>query len=144
VDALRFVTCGRAACRQMFFLCSHCDRGQVYCGKACSSAARRASVRAAGTRYQATADGRHAHAARQQRYREKVTHHAPEKGPELATLPPAPVTAAISAADNPGAARTLNHERQRAPYRCAMCARESRFLRHETLARYRPGRQRRQ
>lgn len=143
MDALRFVTCGRAVCRQMFFLCSHCDRGQVYCGKACSSMARRASLRAAGARYQTTADGRHAHAARQMRYRErheKVTHQAPEKTLVLATVPPASDATAISAANTAGAARTLNHGRQRTTYRCALCGNESRFLRHETLARYRPRR----
>lgn len=143
MDALRFITCGRAVCRQMFFLCSHCDRGQVYCGKACSLIARRASLRAAGARYQATADGRHAHATRQVRYRErheKVTHHSPEKALVLASVPAASETAAISAANIPGAARTLSHGKQRATYRCALCGNESRFLRHETLARYRPRR----
>jgi hypothetical protein len=146
VNALRFITCGRAACRQMFFLCSHCDRGQRYCGIGCRSAARRASVRAAGQRYQATPDGKHAHAWRQRRYREqpkKVTHHPPEEEPAPGTVAPATVKAAIPATDIPVAARTLSHGKQKTTYRCALCSNESRFLRHETLARYRPRRQRR-
>jgi hypothetical protein len=54
---LRFVACARAACGQVFFLCRRCDHGHRYCGSRCAGLARRASVRAAGDRYQASRDG---------------------------------------------------------------------------------------
>jgi len=66
-----------AACRAQVVLCRRCDRGQVYCSNACSSQARRESVRAAGRRYQDSRRGRLAHAARARRYRARsniVTH----------------------------------------------------------------------
>jgi len=37
VEALHFVVCGRPECRQVFFLCSTCDRGRRYCGSACTT-----------------------------------------------------------------------------------------------------------
>lgn len=71
----RMFLCGR--CRAQVVLCSRCDRGNVYCGPACSQARRRVSVREAGMRYQGSRAGRFAHAARSQRYRargQNVTH----------------------------------------------------------------------
>ena len=67
-----------ARCHTQVVLCSGCDRGHRYCGSACADTSREESQRAAGQRYQASRRGRHCHAARQQRYRqrqrEKVTH----------------------------------------------------------------------
>lgn len=77
-------------CRKAVIICSHCDRGQRYCTKACSTQARCTAVRAAGCRYQASRQGRHAHAERQSRYRakqQKVTH---QSSPPLA--PPVPLS----------------------------------------------------
>jgi len=58
-----------ARCRCAVLICSRCDRGQRYCAGGCAEAARACSLRAAGQRYQASPRGRHAHAARQRRYR---------------------------------------------------------------------------
>ena len=66
-----------AGCRRQRLICSACDRGQRYCGPTCAQAARAASLRAAGARYQRSRAGRFGHAARQRRYRarqQKVTH----------------------------------------------------------------------
>lgn len=66
------------SCRMQVRICSHCDRGQHFCSPACSQAVRRASVLAAGRRYQSARPGRLKHAERMQRYRAKkeiVTHH---------------------------------------------------------------------
>jgi len=66
-----------ARCRIAVLCCSHCDRGQRYCAGECARKARAQCVREAGLRYQASLRGRHAHAARQRRYRArqtKVTH----------------------------------------------------------------------
>ena len=69
-----------ALCHAQAVICTYCDRGQIYCSKACSQAARIKSCREAETRYQLTTGGKHKHAARQKRYRmrqkEKVTDHS--------------------------------------------------------------------
>ena len=90
----RLFTCVR--CHALVSICSACDRGQWYCGLDCSRQNRLEGVRAAGRRYQASRPGRHRHADRQARYRqrkrgepspEKVTHQGTPEGPEDATLP---------------------------------------------------------
>ena len=58
-----------AACRAAVLICSHCDRGQRYCAAGCAQRARAASLRAAGTRYQASFAGRLAPAQRPRRHR---------------------------------------------------------------------------
>jgi len=66
-------------CNALIIICSHCDRNNIYCGSTCSRAARIRSCSLASQRYQKTLRGRHKHAERQHRYRErqknKVTHH---------------------------------------------------------------------
>jgi len=71
-------------CGREFSLCGRCDRRYRYCGVACSRAARRATLRRAGRTYQASREGRFAHADRARRHRERrrakssaqiVTHH---------------------------------------------------------------------
>ena len=75
-SSARVFNCAR--CRCPVVICSHCDRGNLYCGKRCSETARRQSRREASERYQKTRRGRRAHAERQRRYRQrrrkKVTH----------------------------------------------------------------------
>lgn len=66
-------------CHGVVVVCPHCDRGQRYCSGRCRDQARRVAQREAAGRYQGTAQGRTAHARRQQRYRQrrgqkKVTH----------------------------------------------------------------------
>lgn len=82
METARLFLCAR--CRCQVRVCSRCDRGQQYCGPHCSAAARTASRRRAGARYQDSRRGRFHHAERQRRYRarrraaggeEKVTHH---------------------------------------------------------------------
>jgi len=75
-SSARLFNCARCHCQVV--ICSHCDRGNIYCGKRCAQAARRQSRRAGGRRYQNTRRGRRCHAERQRRYRQrqraKVTH----------------------------------------------------------------------
>ena len=71
----RFFCCVR--CRGHAFVCSRCDRGQIYCARGCAGAARRIKQREAGRRYQRSFRGRRNHAERMARYRarqKKVTH----------------------------------------------------------------------
>jgi hypothetical protein len=58
----RLFVCAR--CRAQVLLCSRCDRGQRYCGRDCSRAARQGSRREAAQRYQRSRAGRLAHAQR--------------------------------------------------------------------------------
>lgn len=64
-------------CRASVLVCSHCDRGQIYCAGTCAQEARACAQRAAGQRYQKSFRGRLNHAARAARYRARqkiVTH----------------------------------------------------------------------
>ena len=65
--AARLFVCLR--CRAQVLVCSHCDRGQIYCAGTCAQEARQHARQAAGKRYQATYRGRLNHAARAGRYR---------------------------------------------------------------------------
>ncbi len=72
---IRLFNCARCHCQVK--ICRYCDRGNIYCGPACSIRARSESLRAAGKRYQCSLQGRIHHALRQGRYRlqaNKVTH----------------------------------------------------------------------
>lgn len=78
----RLYHCARCHCQVI--ICSHCDRGNIYCGKSCAEQARLESQRAAGERYQRTRRGRFKHADRQRRYRarcQKVTHQGSPETP---------------------------------------------------------------
>lgn len=78
----RFFCCAR--CRGHAFVCSRCDRGQIYCARGCAGEARRVKQREAGRRYQQTFRGRLQHAERMARYRtrqKKVTHQGSPRAP---------------------------------------------------------------
>ena len=60
-----------ARCRAPALVCSHCDRGQIYCAAACAALVRQQSQRDAGRRYQGSLRGRFRHAARTRRWRER-------------------------------------------------------------------------
>lgn len=84
----RFFCCAR--CRGQAFICSQCDRGQIYCAEGCASEARRAKQGEAGQRYQRSLRGRRNHAARMARYRarqNKVTHQgSPAPAPDAVVI----------------------------------------------------------
>ncbi len=61
--------CRAPACRVLFFICSYCDRGQVYCSQTCRQPARDQQRRAANRRHRQTLSGRLAHSRRQHTYR---------------------------------------------------------------------------
>jgi hypothetical protein len=98
-----------ARCRDQVLLCSHCDRGQQYCSRACSSASRRERRREAAVRYQGSLRGQLNHAARSACWRQrrrsrraldagmvidKVTHQG---------CPGATADASLPACETPGA-----------------------------------------
>jgi len=67
--AARLFLCAR--CCDQVLLCSHCDRGQQYCSRACSSLSRRERRREAAERYQSSRSGRLKHAARTACWRQR-------------------------------------------------------------------------
>jgi len=145
VDSFRFIVCVRAECRQVFFLCRRCDRGDRYCSRRCAEDARRASLRAAGRRYQHGRRGRLHHAARQGRYRrqrEKVMHQTSQPPSAAGMLPaPSPAPAPPSPRDGKEAAFHVQRVCPTVPgrLRCARCGRRGRFVRHTTLVPYYEG-----
>jgi hypothetical protein len=60
----------------MFFICSLCDRGQVYCSPTCRGIARRLQLRAANLRHQRSEEGRLDHRDRQRDYRRRLARDA--------------------------------------------------------------------
>ena len=96
----RLFLCAR--CRDQVLLCSHCDHGQQYCSRACSSASRRERRREAAVRYQSSRRGRRRHAVRTACWRrqrrslrqpgtlgdtDKVTHQGcPDRGGQASLL----------------------------------------------------------
>jgi len=136
------VICVRAACRRQFALCRRCDRGDRYCSRACAQHARRATLHAAGRRYQQSWRGRVRHAARQARYRgrrEKVTQQTSQPTPRfgIVLVPPPMASGGEQEVDHDA---DVPHRRPGVGPRCARCGRPGRFLRHVTLAHLRPRR----
>ena len=72
-----------ARCRAQVLLCSRWDRGQRYCGRSCSRAARLASLRIAACRYPRSWGGRIAHAARSRRWRRRCRERAQQQAVAL-------------------------------------------------------------
>lgn len=69
VDSGRWFACVR--CHAQVLLCRRCDRGQIYCSRLCSDAARHQFQCEAGQRYQRSWPGRVRHAARSRRWRQR-------------------------------------------------------------------------
>lgn len=58
-----------ASCHCQVIVCSHCDRGNIYCGSICARVSRTLNHRIANRIYQNTFRGRQKHALRQSHYR---------------------------------------------------------------------------
>jgi len=110
-------------------ICSHCDRGHVYCAETCAQKARRQSQRESGRRYQMSRRGRINHAARARRYRARknnVTHQgsAPDQSDDLLREDQAVAVVGRPERDNSSRPR----------WRCHRCGRHcSQLVRHEFL-----------
>lgn len=71
LPSARFYLCAR--CRSQAFICSRCDRGQIYCTERCAATARHQSQHEARQRYNKTRRARTLNAERQHRYRLRQT-----------------------------------------------------------------------
>ena len=98
---LRQRFCKASPCRILFFICTHCDRGQRYCSPACRRSTRLEQQRDARRRHQHSLEGRLDHRDRQRAYRlrraaiprvslktESVTEHGSNAGTTSATMGP--------------------------------------------------------
>jgi hypothetical protein len=75
-----------ARCQSRSVICSHCDRGNIYCGSTCSRHARVLNHRIANQIYQKSLRGKQKHAARQHRYRQRKKIKVTDQG--STDLPP--------------------------------------------------------
>jgi hypothetical protein len=134
-SSARLFNCAR--CRRQVVICSHCDRGNLYCGQGCAQAARRRSVRAAGERYRKGRRGRFAHAERQRRYRQRRQRNVSHPG-----SPPATIDETLPVESRASARRIESFAADAGDgIRCHFCARMcSRFVRQQFLRR-RPARE---
>ena len=130
---LRPRVCRSQGCQTVFWICSHCDRGQCYCSAACRTEARRRQRRAANRRHQRSLEGRLDHRDRQRAYRQR---HAPagvtDQG-SLSVFSPAPfgcgeaITMPVAVSrpcELPGGLE----KRSDLWLRCSICGRPSRFV----------------
>lgn len=85
--------CRAPGCRVLFFICSYCDRGQVYCSQTCRQPARAQQRRAANRRHRQTLNGRLAHSRRQHAYRLRRAraHHRQRENKVMDHSSPAPL-----------------------------------------------------
>jgi len=67
----RQLFCRAAGCREMFFICLSCYRGQTYCSAECRQKTRREQLRQANRRYQRSLEARLDHRDRQREYRRR-------------------------------------------------------------------------
>ena len=77
--------CRAPECRRRFFICSRCDRGQVYCSSGCREKARRQQLHAANLRHQQSEEGRLDHRDRQRAYRQRLARSTNTSASEIVT-----------------------------------------------------------
>ena len=137
----RLFLCAR--CRVQVVLCSHCDRGNRYCGRQCRRLARDAARRESASRYQRSRQGRLAHAERSRRWRQRCRERGDGGGgleqnvthqgcpPEVVTAPLAVWTQTTTSAPVPADTATIIPNavpitvatNATTPWRCRRCGR---------------------
>ena len=134
---LRQRVCRGQGCQTVFWICTHCDRGQCYCSPACRIEARRRQHRAANRRYQKSLEGRLDHRDRQQHYRERRRRPRVTDQSSLSVISPAPfgygeTITTPSPEGTPVALRAAppsRLEKRADPWlRCSICGRPGRFV----------------
>lgn len=137
---LRQRICLGGDCHAVFYLCSHCDRGQRYCSLTCRQQARLGQRRCANRRYQRSPEGRLDHRDRQRQYRERQSQRASaarvtDQGSLLIACSASSTcgtaeTARAEVADRAGAAVPRSGVRNQTGVwlRCRICGRPGRFF----------------
>ena len=137
-ESLRYFLCAR--CRTWTFICTSCDRGQVYCAGDCARVARQASRREANRRHARTAGGRLKSAARSQRYRDRhcVTDQGSLSDCTRVVLDPSTTNAVAETSSNelPPITELKADAATGNGLRCSFCGRWSQpWIRHAPLRR---------
>src|SRR5262245_50761066 len=126
-------SCKADNCGRLFFICSHCDRGQRYCSEPCRLKSRAEQLRTAQRRYLQSPEGREDQSDRQRAYRlrkaalsrlsasESVIDHAPQPHPTPSMITPRPVLASIKTP------RQISHPNYGRVI-CQFCGRVGRYL----------------
>ena len=129
--------CKAVNCGRLFFICSHCDRGQRYCSESCRLKSRAEQLRDAQRRYLQSPEGRKDQNDRQRAYRqrkaalsrisisESVIDQTPQSPPTSRMITPWPVLASVE----------TPWQKSRPDYGwvvCHFCGRVGRFLVHPT------------
>ena len=130
-ESLRVFDCPQCGVRSA--ICTRCDRGNRYCGPACSAAARRDNMLAAGRRYRRKPLGQRNGADRQKRYRNRqaaiVTHHGSPAELRAGEERPSTKDREVHFERNP-MCRVIQHGEP--IYECCFCGqRRSAFLRFD-------------
>ncbi len=111
IRSARLYLCAR--CYRQVSICSHCDRGNVYCAGVCAQTARQEKMRCAGRRYQAGYPGRRTNAARQNRFRARqqqiVTHQGSRPATPHDVLPTEPSPSVARRKSGPVVAQYAQH-----------------------------------
>lgn len=156
-ESWRLARCPR--CRRLFALCSHCDRGHVYCGRLCSGGARCDSLRRARRRHRRSPEGRLDHRDRERERRRRRRLEArvgdhPSATPELTiklapALDPSGISTEGTPADRvekveildaPRPVRVAASSRVLRVRRCRVCGRLGRWFRTAPVSRRGRGR----
>jgi hypothetical protein len=130
---LRQRVCRGLGCQVLFWICSHCDRGQCYCSLACRSEARRRQHRAANRRYEQSPEGRLDHRDRQRQYRQRRCRARVTDQSSPAVISPAPwgcgetITMPVAVALRVASPGRLE-KRADLWLRCSICGRPGRFV----------------
>ena len=130
---LRQRVCRIQGCQTVFWLCTHCDRGQRYCSTSCRRQARRQQCRAANRRHQCSPEGRLDHRDRQRTYRQR---HPPPRVTDqssVSVISPAPFGCGETitmprAIAFPTAPSDGLEERRDVRLHCSNCGRPGRFV----------------
>jgi hypothetical protein len=151
-ESWRLAGCPR--CLRVFAICSHCDRGHVYCGRLCSEGARCDSLRRARRRHRRSPEGRLDHRDRERERRRRLAarvgdHPSATPEPAVKLSPaldpsgiPTPGTSAervekLEIPDAPRAALVAPSSRVLRTGRCRVCGRLGRWFRSAPASRRR-------
>lgn len=117
-------------CHKAFLICSSCDRGNIYCCRSCSSAARVKNLRRYRAFFRGTAAERlnHRDRERARRYRQKeksqnVGDHTPQPQPRSVRIEAPVLLAVISAVSNSNGGEIFDGE-----LKCSVCGRPGKWV----------------
>ena len=133
IESLRWYICGR--CQKPCFICTHCDRGQRYCGPTCAAQERKQRQRVSKCSYWRSFKGRRRAAKRQHNLRLRAAKRVTPQGPTAEVVERTTMAEPVAHVTVDAALATrISHETSSQPFRCSFCARPATCVRTLTLA----------